>query len=198
MVSARRPRQDSAERRARIAEAALRVLGEQGPRKLTHRNVDAAAELPPGSVNYHAPSRLRLLQMVADELFAEDMQIAARHFWEPHPRALLTVAVAVISEMTAPEARYRVLARHHLLAEARTDEELRRHFDDARAAFVSLVGQGLADAGLEASTAAAELCVIALEGVVDRQVFFPGTALTEPEIRRLVGLLGRATGPRRR
>ncbi|WP_157103603.1 TetR/AcrR family transcriptional regulator [Nocardia harenae] len=195
MVSARRPRQDSAERRARIAEAALRVLGEQGPRKLTHRNVDAAAELPPGSVNYHAPNRMRLLQMAADELFAQDMQIAARHFWEPHPRALFTVAVAVITEMTAPAARYRVVARHHLLAEARTDEELRRHFDDGRAAFVSLVRQGLADAGLEATTSAAELCVVTLDGLVNRQVFFPGTALNESEVRRLVALLGKATGP---
>ncbi|UGT59235.1 TetR/AcrR family transcriptional regulator [Nocardia asteroides] len=195
MVSARRPRQDSADRRARIAEAALRVLGEQGPRKLTHRNVDAAAELPPGSVNYHAPNRLRLLQMAADELFAQDMRIAARHFWEPHPRALFAVAVAVITEMTAPEARYRVVARHHLLAEARTDEELSRHFDDNRAAFVSLVRQGLADSGLEMTTSAAELCVITLDGLVNRQVFFPGTALTDAEVRRLVALLGKATGP---
>lgn len=198
MVSARRPRQDSAQRRALIAEAALRVLGEQGPRKLTHRNVDAAAELPPGSVNYHAPNRLRLLQMAADELFAQDMRIAARHFWEPHPRALFTVAVAVIGEMTAPEARYRVVARHHLLAEARTDDELRRHFDDNRAAFVSLVRQGLADSGLEMTTSAAELCVIALDGLVNRQVFFPGTALTDQEVRRLIALLGKATGPRPR
>ncbi|WP_063049132.1 TetR/AcrR family transcriptional regulator [Nocardia arthritidis] len=187
MTQPRRQRQDSAQRRAVIAEAALRVLGEHGPRGLTHRAVDAAARLPPGSVNYHAPTRQRLLQMASEELFAQDMAVAARHFDTPDSPApsLSDIAVKFILDMTAPHARHRVLARHHLLAEARVDAELHRHFETARAAFVQVIRDRYAEAGHTVDTAA-ELCVTVIDGLVNRQVFFPDSALSESRLRTLI------------
>ncbi|MFE7741530.1 TetR/AcrR family transcriptional regulator [Nocardia sp. NPDC057455] len=188
MTQPRRQRQDSAQRRALIAEAALRVLGEHGPRGLTHRGVDAAAQLPSGSVNYHAPTRQRLLEMACDELFARDMAVAARHFDTPESpsQSLAGIAGDFVLEMTAPHARHRVLARHHLLAEARSNDELHRHFETARAAFVQLIRDRYAEAGYTVDTTAAELCVTVIDGLVNRQVFFPDSALPESRIRTII------------
>jgi AcrR family transcriptional regulator len=188
MTQPRRQRQDSAQRRAVIAEAALRVLGEHGPRGLTHRAVDAAARLPSGSVNYHAPTRQRLLHMASDELFTQDMAVAARHFDTPDSPApsLSDIAVNFVLEMTAPHARHRVLARHHLLAEARVDAELHRHFETARAAFVQVIRDRCAEAGHTVDATAAELCVNVIDGLVNRQVFFPDSALSESRLRTII------------
>ncbi|MBF6338515.1 TetR family transcriptional regulator [Nocardia abscessus] len=188
MTQPRRQRTDSARRRAEIAAAALRVLGDHGPRGLTHRAVDAAAQLPPGSVNYHAPTRQRLLEMASDELFAQDMAVAARHFHTPAASTptLADLAVNFVLEMTGPHARYRVLARHHLLAEARTNPELHRHFETARAAFVQLVRDRYEEAGHPVDATAAEFCVTVIDGLVNRQIFFPDSALPATRIRTVV------------
>lgn len=161
------------------------MLGEQGPRGLTHRAVDAAANLAPGAVNYHAPTRRRLLEMALDELFAQDMAVAARHF---HPAAptLADIATDFVLELSHPDARFRVVARHHLLAEARADPALRGRFDTQRAAFVRLVRDRAADGGHPLDPAAAELCVILIDGLVHRQVFFDDSALSHNEIRALI------------
>lgn len=194
MPPARRQRADSAQRRAQIAEAALRVLGEHGPRGLTHRAVDAAARLPAGSVNYHAPTRQRLLDMATEELFAHDIRLATRTFQpsEPGPDAvdpvteLTEVAMHFVTESTAPQTRFRVFARHHLLAEARRNRELAAHFDTARTTFVHLVHRHLMSAEVNATPEAAELWVTLIDGLVHRQVFFPESALSAPRVRSLI------------
>jgi AcrR family transcriptional regulator len=50
-----------ADRKTRLADAAIEVLGTGGVRALTHRAVDAAAGLPQGTCSYHHPSRSALL-----------------------------------------------------------------------------------------------------------------------------------------
>lgn len=56
------------ERRSRIAEAAIRVLANEGLRGLTHRAVDREAGLPSGSTSYYVSTRTALLQLVAERL----------------------------------------------------------------------------------------------------------------------------------
>ncbi|MEU6559744.1 TetR/AcrR family transcriptional regulator [Nocardia nova] len=196
MAAPRQRRQDSSRRRADIAAAALRVLGEQGPRGFTHRAVDTAANLAPGSVNYHAPTRQRLLEMALDELFAQDMAVAARHF-HPGSPTLADIATDFVLELSGPQARFRVVARHHLLAEARVDPELHDRFETQRAAFVRLIADRAADNGHPIGPSAAELCVILIDGLVHRQVFFADSALSHTEIRALIRTTFRLAGPDR-
>ncbi|MEU2332127.1 TetR family transcriptional regulator [Streptomyces sp. NPDC006654] len=47
------PRRYDPERRQRIIEAAIRVVGEKGLAGLSHRSVAAAADVPLGSTTYH-------------------------------------------------------------------------------------------------------------------------------------------------
>jgi DNA-binding transcriptional regulator YbjK len=51
-----------------IAAAATTVIARDGLRALTHRAVDAEAQLPPGSTTYYASTRQALLELVARRL----------------------------------------------------------------------------------------------------------------------------------
>ena len=55
-----------ADRRTEILDAALRVLAEHGMRGLTHRAVDEAAGIPPGSTSYYFRSRSALVDGLRD------------------------------------------------------------------------------------------------------------------------------------
>lgn len=55
-----------------VAEAALDVLAQHGSRGLTHRAVDAAAGLPPGSTSYYYRSRAALLSACVQRLVEDD------------------------------------------------------------------------------------------------------------------------------
>ncbi|GAA3256074.1 TetR/AcrR family transcriptional regulator [Dactylosporangium siamense] len=50
-----------ADRKTRLADAAIEVIGTGGVRALTHRAVDTRAGLPQGTCGYHFPSRAALL-----------------------------------------------------------------------------------------------------------------------------------------
>lgn len=56
-------------RRQHIADAALHVLGAEGGRGLTHRAVDAAAEVPVGTTANYFPSRAALFAGMARRVF---------------------------------------------------------------------------------------------------------------------------------
>ena len=51
------------DRRTTLLDAALELVGTQGMRGLTHRAVDAAADLPPGSTSNYFRTRAALLNI---------------------------------------------------------------------------------------------------------------------------------------
>lgn len=57
------------ERRTQVCDAALELLGRDGPRGLTHRAVDAAAGLPVGTTSNYYPSRAALFRGMTERLF---------------------------------------------------------------------------------------------------------------------------------
>lgn len=56
-------------RRAAVTDAALEVLGRGGGRALTHRAVDALAEVPAGTSANYFPSRAALMLAMAQRIF---------------------------------------------------------------------------------------------------------------------------------
>lgn len=60
-----------------LLDTALRVLAERGPRGLTHRAVDAAAGLPPGSTSNGFRTRRALVEGIASRLEQLDRQLYA-------------------------------------------------------------------------------------------------------------------------
>src|SRR4051812_2865402 len=74
------------DRRTRLADAAIDVIGRDGLRALTHRAVDTRAGLPQGTCSYHHPSRTALLSAALTRIAALDRaDLAAR----PDPAAVI-------------------------------------------------------------------------------------------------------------
>lgn len=57
------------DRRATVCTTALRVLGREGPRSLTHRAVDREAHLPLGTCSNYFPTRSALYVGMTERLF---------------------------------------------------------------------------------------------------------------------------------
>lgn len=111
------------DRRIRIGEAAIRVLAREGLRGLTHRAVDRAAELPPGSTSYYVSTRSALIQLAATRLADRSRADIAALFGELRSRstagstdgvtALATLLADFLRRMAAREEDQR--ARFALL-----------------------------------------------------------------------------------
>jgi DNA-binding transcriptional regulator YbjK len=61
------------DRKSRLADAAIDVLGHDGVRALTHRAVDSRAGLPQGTCSYHFPTRNALLTAALERIAELDL-----------------------------------------------------------------------------------------------------------------------------
>ena len=113
-----------ADRRTVILDAALRVLAEQGMRGLTHRAVDAAAGIAPGSTSYYFRTRAALVNGCVDHLLELDLRVEVPDLVNAEPAVLADALVAVAVGMATTQ-RHRTLARYELSLAAAREPELR-------------------------------------------------------------------------
>jgi DNA-binding transcriptional regulator YbjK len=125
-----------------IGDTAIALLAERGLRGLTHRAVDEAAGLPPGSTSNLARTRSALLETT----FARLCRLEAEVFDQTvNPGGLPAVPdltpetaadlVAAQLHDTLTVRREQVLARFELALEATRRPELRAIYDEAEATF---------------------------------------------------------------
>jgi len=160
------------DRRTAILDGALEVLAEQGMRGLTHRAVDAAAGLPPGSTSYYFRSRAALVtgcvQRLVERDLTEDVATvdAAVPGAGPDLPAVLAGALTAVGVRMATVERQRTLARYELSLAAVRDAALRAELvaggDTIRRRGTAL----LARAGITEPDAAAEELAALLDGLV--------------------------------
>ena len=160
------------DRRSTILDGALAVLAEQGMRGLTHRAVDAAADLPSGSTSYYFRSRAALVagcvQRLLERDLAEDVpdvEAAISTAGSNMPAALAAVLTAVGVRMATTERR-RTLARYELSLAAVREPALR---DDLIAGGDTIRRRGaalLAMVGAVEPDTAAEQVAAMLDGLV--------------------------------
>ena len=95
--------QDAALARPQVlADAAIRVIAQEGMRGLTHRAVDREAELPQGSTSYYASTRAALLELIARRLAERSLAdlYALFHSWDTaEPAATQDERVAQVADM---------------------------------------------------------------------------------------------------
>ncbi|MBF6076736.1 TetR family transcriptional regulator [Nocardia beijingensis] len=189
------PRPDVAQRRRSIASAAIDVLADHGVRGLTHRAVDAAAGMSPGAVNYHAPTRGKLVAMAVEELFTRDYELVVTHFADVSavdPTSIPQLAelmASLIEAMTTGPARRRALARHLLLGEAQFHPQLRDLFDQQRRAFVQFTQRLLETLEVSEPALTAEAVTVVVDGLIQRQVVIGAAPLSQAELRRVLARL---------
>ncbi|MBF6355809.1 TetR/AcrR family transcriptional regulator [Nocardia higoensis] len=187
----------TADRRSRIADAAVSVIAEHGLRALTHRALDNALDLPPGSVSYYFRTRAALLMAVTDritersrtEFEAADLGLDGADA-EPSTTEV-TRGVAAWLDRLLRTRRADLLARHTLIVDGHTDQQVRDRL--AGALFSVERARELFSAwGIE-DRRAAEDFVAMLEGAVfdrfagRRRALAPGTA---DSVEQLSGLIG--------
>lgn len=111
-------------RRVDVTDAALRILGHDGSRALTHRAVDAAAQLPAGTCANYFPSRAALLLAMAQRIFerlAPDPSELQRLTSIPHDDALPEYVGYVVERLIRSSDLARALIELRLEA-ARSEE----------------------------------------------------------------------------
>ncbi|WP_448005768.1 TetR/AcrR family transcriptional regulator [Agromyces bauzanensis] len=102
------------DRRTAVADAALEVVAADGMKGLTHRAVDAAAGVPPGTTSNHFRTREALVAAVAERLEERDLAVWSADRAGPPPAdadafaELLTHYLAVFATEHADLTRVRL------------------------------------------------------------------------------------------
>ncbi|MFF5446273.1 TetR/AcrR family transcriptional regulator [Streptomyces sp. NPDC012888] len=159
----------SADRRTLIADTAIATVAAAGLRGLTHRAVDSAAGLPPGSTSYYFRTRTALIGACYQRLAELDLAD-----FEPGPggppaldgREAAATALAALLHRWLTDGRARQLARWELSLEAARNPELGLELHRAGAGFRDRAAAVLAGLGAEEPRVSAELLVAWTEGLL--------------------------------
>ncbi|TDC76151.1 TetR family transcriptional regulator C-terminal domain-containing protein [Actinomadura sp. 7K507] len=135
-----------------VADTAIALLAERGMRGLTHRAVDAAAGLPPGSASNLARTRAALLELTLTRLTELERDHFAGAAGAPASRgvsredAAAGLARLLRAQLTGDRRRATV-ARYELALEATRRPELRVIYDEAGRGFRRIARALMAAAG---------------------------------------------------
>ncbi|GGR12005.1 TetR/AcrR family transcriptional regulator [Streptomyces netropsis] len=137
MTADRSARTSGVSRAELIADTAIALLAGRGMRGLTHRAVDEAAGLPPGSTSNHARTRAALLELALRRHAAREARALTLEEL-PGPAAgleTLADALALALHRTLTDHRELLVARYELALEATRRPELRKIYDEEGRAF---------------------------------------------------------------
>ncbi|WP_158647795.1 TetR/AcrR family transcriptional regulator [Nocardioides houyundeii] len=150
-MAGRRTVQDRSSTRQRaMADAAARLLIDEGPEAITHRRVAAAAGVPAGSATYYFPTRQELYGVAVRA--AEELRCtAARERAESLPRrerSARRTAELLLEVLFAPALDRTVVSRRlQPMLEATADPELRPIMAASRPALLDALRTALERSG---------------------------------------------------
>ncbi|MFJ9467265.1 TetR/AcrR family transcriptional regulator [Streptomyces caniferus] len=164
-----------ARRREQVLDAGIRVLGDEGARRLTYQAVDAAAGVPSGTASNHFRNRAALIDGIVDRI-----QVLERRDWETFAAAAAPADVGELAEavarllrfMIGPE-RARTAARFALYLESSARPELRPALTRGRESVVGWGAEWLERFGSTAPRRHCEILCDYMDGVVVHQLAFP-------------------------
>lgn len=171
--------------RDRALDAALRIVGTEGIRALTHGRVDAAAGLPKGSTSNYFRTRAALVHASVGRLVAAEQEAFAEAGRPHSAEDLVEALVASVREST--EAR-RVLtaARFAFFVEGFHDDEVRQALADARGRIEGWAAETLAGLGFPHPFVAARRILAHVEGVMLHRMTFGGERADAEDIQAVV------------
>ncbi|MFI8360619.1 TetR/AcrR family transcriptional regulator [Streptomyces sp. NPDC085612] len=193
------------DRRDRLRDAAIAVLAEAGGRGLTHRAVDAAAEVPTGTAKNYFPTRDALLRAVAERCLEQYRAVSAALAGAgpgPADADQLAALLAGLLRNTAGPGRPRVLAMLELQAEGARRPWLAALLDPIAAGDFAAYTHLLRAAGLPSGPDRAGALTLALHGAVPHLLAGAPATLAAAGLddldlfaRRLVASVCSGTGP---
>lgn len=153
---------------AQIGDAAIELLAARGMRGLTHRAVDEAAGLPPGTTSNYARTRAALIELALNrmgELEAAEIGALMASGAPADLRGYAELTARIITH-SVTTTRRRMLARYELALEATRRPELRAAYDQAGRMYREQAAALLAAAGSRDPGRHARLLVTWAEGVM--------------------------------
>ncbi|MFE1416894.1 TetR/AcrR family transcriptional regulator [Streptomyces sp. NPDC085524] len=156
--------QGNQDRRDRLRDAAVAVLAEAGGRGLTHRAVDAAAEVPTGTAKNYFPTRDALLRAVAERCLEQYLALTAGP--PPGDAEQLAALLAGLLRNVAGPGRPRMVAYMELQTEATRRPWLAALLDPIGASDFAAHAHLLRAAGLPAGPETARALTLALHGAI--------------------------------
>jgi DNA-binding transcriptional regulator YbjK len=171
-----------------IGDTAVEVLAGEGARGLTHRAVDRAAGLPPGSTSNYARTREALLKCAltriteleaADAAASNAGQAEAAAFFDGSAKLTVdavAVPIATILHRGLTRGRTRLLARYELALESTRRPELRAIYDEASRPFREPVVAMLSAAGSKEPERHARMLIAWCEGAQFDSIAGAGSA----------------------
>ncbi|MEU7740046.1 TetR family transcriptional regulator C-terminal domain-containing protein [Nonomuraea sp. NPDC049158] len=198
-----------------VADTAITLLAERGMRGLTHRAVDEAAGLPPGSTSNLARTRAALLELTLSRLTDLEVQALAPVYrlqganaatdplqganaaTDPFLESDLPGLVAEALHVQLADRR-RTLARYELALEATRRPELRKIYDEAGRRFRDPVTGLLGALGSPDPVRHGRQLVAFGEGIMFDAIAGAGTVPSLDDLREAVrdllrGMLGSGT-----
>lgn len=171
------------DRKTRIADAAIALLGSAGAKGLTHRAVDAEAGLPLGSTSFYCRTRHELLTLALlrhAALDLADLQDDATLMTSPDwgQDDFIDLLVARVANWLSPAKRARLVARFELFLVASREPELAEIVTQQRRRFLVATELALTKAGVVDAASRAALLVVAVDGVLLDQVRANGPLLS--------------------
>jgi len=151
------------ERRDRLRDAAIEVLAESGGRGVTHRAVDAAAGVPPGTAKNYFPTRDALLAGAAERCVELYHQVPRP---QPADRESLVAMLCGLLENVAGPGRSRLLAISELRCEAARKPWLAEMLDEVAAADFAAFEDAQRAAGLPVTPARAAAVTLAQHAAI--------------------------------
>lgn len=209
MSAARAParRARGLERRRRILDAALAIVGREGAGAVTHRAVAAEAGVPLAATTYYFGSRADLLAQALEHTAADDIRRlerdAAGYAADPLTPATLSERLAATAAGWLRGDRPTLLAQYEISLEAARRPELAVTCRAWTQAYVAAIAPALARLGATAADRDAWILFAALSGMVLDELAAPQPGFEDhmlrPAVERLVGGLtaGAAAGPGR-
>ena len=183
-----------------VADAALEVLAASGGRALTHRAVDAEAELPEGSTSNLFRTRDALVVAALDRHVERETQILeAIRSSAPSEGLTAGQAAALLSEaigqIASPPLVTLTAARFELYLEVRRRPELKDRLAEVRSGYLELMAGVLRSVEIKDLDQHAKAVLAFTEGLTVDLLFHPESAMTadqrESALTALLESLGR-------
>lgn len=170
-------------RRTALLDAAVTLLGREGPRGLTHRAVDVQAGVAEGSTSYYFRTRAELVDAVLEHLAGLEQERIERSAAEQADP--IEAATTTLARLTTVD-RELCIARYELMLEVARHPELRPLLDKARTATLEMLERVVTDAGSTHPDLDSQALDALLQGLLLQQLTFPTPNFPEKTVPHLL------------
>lgn len=166
------------------------MLGESGSKGLTHRAVDAAAQVPQGTTSNYFGTRSALLEAALERHVELDTPpeaaLAGVRNLELSDEEAVALIMSTVDRLLEPSSRNLLAARYELVLESSRKPELHEAFEPARQSFVDLAEALVTARGCKAPKEHAAQLVVVIDGALMDNLLGAASALDRDGIRDLM------------